>query len=129
MKTVSCLILALLLSCFPSPTNATCRPFDSFVIRLNDEVLVAPDPRMIRQGYQRYEAGTVCFIHFMASIEEIGHSPGWVLVRYTPSYTVSLRECPNGTEYLMPQQEWADACRDDRQLRLLQGLRRLIQEK
>jgi len=126
MKYYICaLTLALALSCSLSAW-ATCRPDDSFVIRLNDEITVTTDPAMGWHDHYRYEAGTVCFTHFMGTVRELGQRPGWVLVQYTQSRKTTLRECPNRTEYLMTQAEWHNACHDDQQLRVQQTLRRLI---
>ena len=109
--------------------QATCRPVDSFVTRLNEVPLIMNDPEAGWPDLYIYEAGTTCFVHQLGRIDEIGSEKTAILVAYTPSHKTSLRECPTGTEYLMTRTEWDNDCAADRNLNYQQEIRKQIKNK
>ena len=112
-----------------TPVGATCRPIDSFVIRLNDIPVIINDPQAGWQDLYLYESGTMCFVHQLGKIEKVGANDKAVLVVYTPSHKSSLRECPIGTEYLMTQQEYRNACRTDTELQYQEMIRHRLKSE
>ena len=109
--------------------DATCRPTDSFVTRLNEVPLVMNDPDAGWHDLSLYEAGTTCFVHQLGKVEKLGGNSGAVLVTYFPSHKVSLRECPFGTEYLMTPTEWNNACKTDINLNYQQIIQKRLKNE
>lgn len=106
--------------------EATCRPVDSFVTRLNEVPVVMNDPDAGWPNLYLYEAGTTCFVHQLGIVNKLGAIDQAILVVYTASHKTSLRECPSDTEYLMTPNEWNHACTADTKLNYQLELRRQI---
>jgi len=103
--------------------EATCRPADSFVTRLNEVPIIMNDPEAGWHDLYLYEKGTTCFVHRLGKVDKLGADSRAVLVTYTPSHKVSLRECPAATEYLMTPKEYENACRADTNLNYQEEIR------